>query len=61
MPKFSRSDYEHLLYTLPPPHHLHRHPDIKRNRQPAPGISFTVPNLPTLIEACIKLGKGERD
>jgi hypothetical protein len=31
------------------PHHYHEPPDIKRNRQPAPGISFTEPNLPTLI------------
>lgn len=31
------------------PHHYHEPPDIKHNRQPAPGISFTAPNLPTLI------------
>ena len=31
------------------PHHRHEPPDIKQNRRPAPGISFTAPNLPTLI------------
>jgi hypothetical protein len=31
------------------PHHYHMPPDIKHNRQPAPGISFTSPNLPPLI------------
>lgn len=39
------------------PHHLHAPPDIKHNRQPAPGITFQVPNLPTLIADCIALGK----
>jgi len=48
------------------PHHLHTAPDIKHNRKPAPGISFTAPNLPTLIEDCIALencvlDKGEED
>lgn len=32
------------------PHHKHVHPDIKHNRIPAPGISFTEPNLPLLIQ-----------
>lgn len=32
------------------PHHKHVHPDIKHNRIPAPELSFTVPNLPFLIE-----------
>ena len=31
------------------PHHKHVPPDIKRHRIPAPEISFTQPNLPTLI------------
>lgn len=31
------------------PHHKHTHPDIKHNRIPAPGLSFTTPNLPFLI------------
>jgi len=31
------------------PHHKHILPDIKHNRLPAPGISFTQPNLPHLI------------
>lgn len=39
------------------PHHLHEPPDIEHHRQPAPGISFTSPNLPTLIETCIQLGQ----
>jgi hypothetical protein len=37
------------------PHHLHEPPDIKRNRKPAPGISFQAPNLPTLIADCMAL------
>jgi hypothetical protein len=32
------------------PHHKHVLPDIKRNRVPAPGISFEQPNLPYVIE-----------
>ena len=32
------------------PHHKHVHPNIKRHRVPAPGISFEHPNLFTLIE-----------
>ncbi len=32
------------------PHHKHVPPDIKRNRTPAPKMSFTQPNLPALIE-----------
>ncbi|RME46779.1 MAG: hypothetical protein D6796_08560 [Caldilineae bacterium] len=39
------------------PHHFHEHPDIKHNRKPAPGITFQIPNLPTLIADCITLGK----
>lgn len=31
------------------PHHKHVPPNIKRNRIPAPGLSFTQPNLPFLI------------
>jgi hypothetical protein len=31
------------------PHHKHVPPEIKRNRVPAPGITFTGPNLPQLI------------
>jgi hypothetical protein len=31
------------------PHHKHIPPDIKHNRVPAPGMSFTEPNLPKLI------------
>lgn len=32
------------------PHHKHVPPDIKHHRVPAPGLSFTHPNLPFLIE-----------
>jgi hypothetical protein len=32
------------------PHHKHIPPNIKRNRIPAPQISFTQPNLPILIQ-----------
>lgn len=39
------------------PHHLHEPPNIKQNRQPAPGISFDAPNLPKLIQDCIELGE----
>lgn len=39
------------------PHHYHIPPDIKHNRQPAPGLSFDAPNLPALISDCIELGK----
>lgn len=31
------------------PHHKHIPPDIKQHRVPAPGLSFTQPNLPVLI------------
>ena len=31
------------------PHHKHIPPDIKHNRSPAPGMSFSRPNLPALI------------
>jgi len=37
------------------PHHYHTEPDIKHNRQPTAGISFTAPNLPTLIKVCSEL------
>ncbi len=32
------------------PHHKHVQPNLKRNRIPAPGLSFTQPNLSFLIE-----------
>ena len=31
------------------PHHKHVPPDMKRNRVPAPGMSFDEPNLPMII------------
>ncbi len=39
------------------PHHRHEPLDIKHNRQPASGITFEAPNLPTLIADCNELGK----
>ncbi len=39
---------------------MHDPPNIKRNRKPAPGITFTAPNLPQLIEDCIALGKARQ-
>ena len=35
------------------PHHKHVPPDIKHNRKPAPGLSFTEPNLLFLIKEMI--------
>jgi hypothetical protein len=32
------------------PHHKHIAPNIKRHRVPAPGLGFTQPNLPFLIQ-----------
>lgn len=32
------------------PHHKHIPPDIKHHRIPAPGLSFSQPNLPFLIQ-----------
>lgn len=37
------------------PHHKHIPPDIKHHRIPAPGLSFTRPNLPILIQEIEKL------
>ncbi|NKQ34905.1 MAG: hypothetical protein HF973_04725 [Chloroflexi bacterium] len=37
------------------PHHKHMPPNIKRNRVPAPGLSFSEPNLPQVIEELEKL------
>ncbi len=32
------------------PHHKHIPPEIRRNRIPAPNLSFTYPNLPFLLQ-----------
>ncbi|MEW5719295.1 MAG: DUF6516 family protein, partial [Chloroflexota bacterium] len=45
--------------TLSFPHHKHISPDIKRNRVPAPEISFTRPNLPILLREIEELAKSE--
>ena len=37
------------------PHHYHEPPDIKRNRRPAPALSFTEPNLPALAAEIARL------
>ncbi len=37
------------------PHHKHIPPDIKHNRIPAPEMSFTQPNIPTIIENAGKM------
>ena len=37
------------------PHHKHIPPDIKHNRIPAPGLSFTHANLPVVIEEIERL------
>jgi hypothetical protein len=42
-----------LAATLP--HHKHVPPDMKRNRVPAPEMSFTSPNLPRLIREIAEL------
>jgi hypothetical protein len=34
-------------------------PDIKHNRIPAPGLSFTQPNLPFLIEEIVQTLAGQ--
>lgn len=39
------------------PHHRHEPPDIKHNRQPAPGISFTAPNFSILVADCLSLDR----
>jgi hypothetical protein len=37
------------------PHHKHVPPNIKRNRVPAPDISFTNPNIPQIIQEIVEL------
>lgn len=37
------------------PHHKHIPPNLKRNRIPAPDLSFTRPNLPFLIEEIVQI------
>ncbi len=44
------------------PHHKHVPPNIKRNRLPAPGISFSRPNLPQILrEVEEMIAKTNRD
>jgi hypothetical protein len=40
------------------PHHKHIPPNIKHHRIPAPELSFTVPNLPFLLEEIEQSGLG---
>lgn len=44
---FPHPDDASLAATFP--HHKHVPPDIRRNRVPAPNVSFTKPNLPVLL------------
>jgi hypothetical protein len=44
-----------LAATLP--HHKHVPPDIKRNRIPAPNLSFERPNLPIIVQEIEAAGK----
>lgn len=41
------------------PHHKHVPPEIKRNRVPAPGITFTAPNLPQLVREMLETQKAQ--
>jgi len=43
------------------PHHKHVQPNIKRNRIPAPEMSFNRPNLPFIIEEIEKLVRESSD
>jgi hypothetical protein len=46
-------DFPHpndLSLAVTHPHHKHVPPDIKRNRIPAPGISFSKPNLSFIVQ-----------
>ena len=45
---FPHPDDPSLASTFP--HHKHLPPDIRHHRIPAPGLSFTAPNLPALLE-----------
>ena len=40
------------------PHHKHVPPDVKHHRVPAPGLPFTQPNLPALIQEIEELLAG---
>lgn len=44
------------MLTSTMPHHKHIPPDIKRNRIPAPTMSFARPNLPALIREIEEVG-----
>lgn len=39
------------------PHHKHVPPDIRHHRVPAPGLSFSAPNLPLLLREIEALSK----
>ena len=45
------------------PHHKHIPPNIQRHRVPAPGLSFSKPNLPFLIKEIERhrVGNGSTD
>jgi hypothetical protein len=48
----SLREYEQFVYSLaaPHPHHKHIPPELKHHRVPAPSLSFSVPNLPFLVQ-----------
>jgi len=56
---FPHPDDQSLASTHP--HHKHVPPDIKHNRKPAPGLSFTQPNLPAIIEEIEELMENDSD
>jgi hypothetical protein len=41
------------------PHHKHVPPDIRRNRIPAPGLSFEQPNLSSILSEIVDLGESD--
>jgi len=55
---FPHPNDESLTSTFP--HHKHILPNIKRNRIPAPGISFSEPNLEFILNEIVNLLDQER-
>ena len=56
---FPHPDDQSLASTHP--HHKHVPPDIKHNRIPGPDLSFTHPNLPTIIKEIEELMEDSDD
>ena len=55
----SLRDYEKFVYTLQQ-NHKHIPPNIKRNRIPAPQMSFTRPNLSVIVQEIEELIQKQR-